>query len=144
MPYYRMVYPTYLYLSLSKHALRTAPNDCPIRAPRHCPGFRAARDDAPCLLDSGDLVVLSFVLIDGKRSYVHHGPRRISVATLQHDIYLVHAVQDFEAECQDPDLCASLARVCVIPVRADGTSASPADFPIESRPLECLGVLVVR
>jgi hypothetical protein len=140
-----MMYPTYLHLSSPQPSFPTAiANEWAPGSSRLRPDFRPARDDAPCLIDGGDLVVLSFVLVDSRRRYVHHGPSRIRATALRHDVYQVHAVQDFEAEWHDPDLSASLARACVIPVRADGTAGSPADFPTESRPLDYLGVLVVR
>jgi hypothetical protein len=96
------------------------------------------------VIQEGELVALSFVLVQGGRRYVHHGPRRIDLSTLERGLYKVWAVQDFEAEWQNPDLSSSLARICVIPIRVDGSSDSPVDFPIESRPLDYFGVLVLR
>ena len=96
------------------------------------------------MVQDDEFVVLSFLLVRGARRYVHHGPRKIQLSTMDRGVYKVWAVQNFETEWQNPDLSSSLACVCAICVRDDGVSSSPADFPIESRPLDYFGVLVVR
>jgi hypothetical protein len=64
--------------------------------------------------------------------------------TLDRGAYKIYVVQDFEQENHNPDLSSMLARVCALPVGRDSSVVSPLAFPIEARPLDYCGVLVVR
>ena len=101
-------------------------------------------EGSPCLLHKTSVAVLSFVMVRGNRRYVHDGPTFIDLDVLPRGAYRLVAVQDFAVEYRNPDLFARAATVVVVAVRADGSSAPTTSFPLESRSLGSVGVLVVK
>lgn len=99
---------------------------------------------APCSVVGDRLVIRSFVLVRDGQRYVHHGPQELDLSVLARGSYRIWVIQDFDTESCNPDLGCSLARVCALPVDRYRHSVSPTHFPMESRPLDYLGVLVVR
>lgn len=88
--------------------------------------------------------VLSFVVLRDGRRYVHDGPTHIDIGQLRRGSYRLVLVQDFHREYRNPDLRAFPAAIVAIPVDSDGYSPSASAFPLESRFLDEVAVLVIR
>ena len=95
-------------------------------------------------IEGQHLVLASFQLLVGRRSYLNRDGLRIDLSLVEPDLYRLHAVQDFWIEDHNPDLTENRAAVFLGRPRADQSWEVPESWPIECRSLAILGTVDTR